>query len=241
MPANNPPPPEYPHTTELQLDLPTPLTHNNTQQHYTTALGNIKLPMYQLFLWRLYLMVLRGATSLLVALEGVGPENLDFFGPIKTKGTLKVITDSEHCFAAQRILSLKHSRKSLSFFTSTTSVEGVLNEPFSAKPAQLSSHTGPPGYIKWIYVDWRACTATPLSGFSWLLGSSKTPATEEERSLTLLSEPGEELPPWGQLHAQEDLLLHLDHLVQPANTKPVYSQTVQKVYIGLFCQANDQE
>ncbi len=26
-------------------------------------------------------MVLRGATSLLVALEGVGPENLYFFGP----------------------------------------------------------------------------------------------------------------------------------------------------------------
>jgi hypothetical protein len=37
--------------------------------------------MYQLFLWRLYIMVLRGATSLLGALEGVGPENLDFFGP----------------------------------------------------------------------------------------------------------------------------------------------------------------
>jgi hypothetical protein len=37
--------------------------------------------MYQLFLWRLYLMVMRGATSLLGALEGVGPENRDFFGP----------------------------------------------------------------------------------------------------------------------------------------------------------------
>ncbi len=37
--------------------------------------------MYQLFLWRLYLMVLRGATSLLGALEGVGPKNPDFFGP----------------------------------------------------------------------------------------------------------------------------------------------------------------
>jgi hypothetical protein len=35
--------------------------------------------MYQLFLWHLYLMVLRGATSLLGALEGVGPENRDFF------------------------------------------------------------------------------------------------------------------------------------------------------------------
>jgi hypothetical protein len=77
-------------------------THNNTQQQHTTALGYIKLPMYQLFLWRLYLMVLRSATSLLGALEGVGPENLDFFGPkwllktimyraIKTTGTLIVI------------------------------------------------------------------------------------------------------------------------------------------------------
>jgi hypothetical protein len=28
-----------------------------------------------------YIMVLRGATSLLGALEGVGPENQDFFGP----------------------------------------------------------------------------------------------------------------------------------------------------------------
>ncbi len=27
------------------------------------------------------------------------------------------------------------------------------------------------------YVDWRVCTATPLSEVSWLLGSSKTPAT----------------------------------------------------------------
>jgi len=51
------------------------------QQEDTTALGYIKLPMYQLFLWRLYLMVLRGATSLRGALEGVGPENRDFFGP----------------------------------------------------------------------------------------------------------------------------------------------------------------
>jgi hypothetical protein len=50
-------------------------THNNIQQHDTTALRYIKLPMYQLFLWRLYIMVLRGATSLLGALEG------DFLGP----------------------------------------------------------------------------------------------------------------------------------------------------------------
>ncbi len=53
-----------------------------------------------------------------------------------------------------------------------TSVMGVLDEPYSAKPAQLSSPTGPPSYIRWTvdtvptYVEWRACTATPLSGFS---------------------------------------------------------------------------
>ncbi len=28
-----------------------------------------------------YVVILRGATSLLGALEGVGPENQDFFGP----------------------------------------------------------------------------------------------------------------------------------------------------------------
>jgi hypothetical protein len=39
--------------TQLQGDLPTPLTHNNTQQHtttlqhYTTTLVYIKLPMYR--------------------------------------------------------------------------------------------------------------------------------------------------------------------------------------------------
>jgi hypothetical protein len=67
-------------TTHNNTQQHTP-THNNTQQHYTTALEYTKLPMYQLFLWRLYIMVLRGATSLLGALEGVGPENREFFGP----------------------------------------------------------------------------------------------------------------------------------------------------------------
>ena len=37
-----------------------------------------------------YEMVLRGATSLRGALEGVGPENRDFFG--KKSGPLKIIT-----------------------------------------------------------------------------------------------------------------------------------------------------
>jgi hypothetical protein len=37
---------------------------------------------------------------------------------------------------------------------------GVLDEPYSAKPAQRSSHTGPPGYTGWTvdtipaYVGW---------------------------------------------------------------------------------------
>ncbi len=30
-----------------------------------------------------------------------------------------------------------------------STVVGVLDEPYSAKPAQQSSHTGPPGYIGW--------------------------------------------------------------------------------------------
>jgi hypothetical protein len=45
-------------------------------------------------------------------------------------------------------------------------VMGVLDEPYSAKPVQLSSHTGPPGYIRWTRFYWRACTANPLSGVS---------------------------------------------------------------------------
>ncbi len=68
-------------TTQLQGYI-----HTYTQQHTTThnratTLVYIKLPMYLLFIWCLFLMVLRRATSLLGALEGVGPENLDFFGP----------------------------------------------------------------------------------------------------------------------------------------------------------------
>ncbi len=34
-------------------------------------------------------------------------------------------------------------------FKNTGSVLGVLDEPYSAKPAQQCSHTGPPGYIGW--------------------------------------------------------------------------------------------
>jgi hypothetical protein len=63
--------PPHPSDTQQQTTK-----DNNTQQQYTTALGYIKLPMYQLFLWRLYLMVLRSATLLLGALEGMGPGTL---------------------------------------------------------------------------------------------------------------------------------------------------------------------
>jgi hypothetical protein len=69
-----------PHTTQLQGDLPTPLTHYNTKQHYTTALGYINYQCTSCF-YGAYTLVLRGATSLRGALEGVGPENRDFFGP----------------------------------------------------------------------------------------------------------------------------------------------------------------
>jgi hypothetical protein len=45
---------------------------------------------------------------------------------------------------------------------------GVLDETYSAKPAQQCSHTGPPGYMDTVpaYVYRRAFTATPLSGLS---------------------------------------------------------------------------
>jgi hypothetical protein len=48
-------------------------------------------------------------------------------------------------------------------------IESVLDEPYSAKPAQQSGHTAPPppGLHRMdtvpAYVDWRACTDTPLS------------------------------------------------------------------------------
>jgi hypothetical protein len=39
----------------------------------------------------LYVMILRGATSLRGALEGVGPENRDFFGPWNGTGEASAI------------------------------------------------------------------------------------------------------------------------------------------------------
>jgi hypothetical protein len=76
-----------------QGDLPTPLTHNNTQQHTTThhntqqhtTLHNStrvhRTTNVPVVFMALYVMILRGATSLVRALEGVGPKNLDFVGP----------------------------------------------------------------------------------------------------------------------------------------------------------------
>ncbi len=69
------------HTTTHKNTQQQTTTHNNSTQQHITALGYIKLPMYQLFLLRLYFIVLRSATALLGALEGVGPENIDFFWP----------------------------------------------------------------------------------------------------------------------------------------------------------------
>jgi hypothetical protein len=58
-------------------------------------------------------------------------------------------------------------------------VVGVLEEPYSAKPAQLSSQRLHRMDTVPAYVDWRVCAATPLSEITWLYvyGSSKTPAT----------------------------------------------------------------
>ena len=58
--------------------------------------------MYLLFFMAWYVMVLRGATSLRGALEGVGPENLDFFGP-------KWHKQSECHFRAQKSLDFQGS------------------------------------------------------------------------------------------------------------------------------------
>jgi hypothetical protein len=43
--------------------------------------------MVPVFIWRLDLMILMGENPLLGQLEGVGPENLDFFGPNGTRFT----------------------------------------------------------------------------------------------------------------------------------------------------------
>ncbi len=56
-------------------------THNNKQQSYNTVIH--KITNVPVVIWRLYLMVLRRATSIQGALEEVGPENRDFFGPWK--------------------------------------------------------------------------------------------------------------------------------------------------------------
>jgi hypothetical protein len=85
-----------------------------------------------------------------------------------------------------RMIYYKESRFPKSF------TKGCL-EPFSAKPAQRSSHTGPPGYIG--CTDGHCSSLCRLAGLytvqllywaglvSWLKGSSKSPATVDQRLL----------------------------------------------------------
>ena len=92
------PPPQQPFFRTFKKSTAPYKVHNMGLRYIIT----IKVPV--VFMAR-YVMVLRSATSLLGALEGVGPENLDFFGPkwhdvaplktimyraIKTTGTLIV-------------------------------------------------------------------------------------------------------------------------------------------------------
>jgi hypothetical protein len=46
------------------------------------------------------------------------------------------------------------------------SVVGVLDELYSAKPAQRRRHTGPPGYIGWTRFQPDGWKAIPLSGLA---------------------------------------------------------------------------
>jgi hypothetical protein len=93
----------HPLNTSIQLqgDLPIPLTHNNTQQHttthhntqqHTTTLHNStrvhKTTNVPVVFMARYVLILRGATSLLVAQMALallmpfqGPKSLDFQGP----------------------------------------------------------------------------------------------------------------------------------------------------------------
>ncbi len=48
-------------------------------------------------------------------------------------------------------LSMGTSHTYLPMGSCCYTIVGVLNEPYSAKPAQRSSHTGPPGYIGWTW------------------------------------------------------------------------------------------
>ncbi len=154
--ARRPPHPSYTqqHTITHNNTQHNTTIHNNTQQHYTTALGYIKLPMYQLFLWRLYLMVLRGATSLLfwsqMALASLvpfqGPKKSQFSGStpsnaprndvaplktityraIKTTGTLIVITRPNEFHSSAGVLE-----QSFFFY-----LAGVLEQSMGARTSR---------------------------------------------------------------------------------------------------------
>ncbi len=71
--------------------------YSRAGQHAEAGQPEITINVPVVFMVR-YVMILRGATSLRGALEGVGPENRDFFGPkkveyqaIKTTRTLVVL------------------------------------------------------------------------------------------------------------------------------------------------------
>jgi hypothetical protein len=72
------------YTTQLQGDLPTSLTHNNTQQHYTTAsLVPFQGPKKSRF---------SGPTPSNVPRNDVAPLKIVMYRAIKTTGTLIVIS-----------------------------------------------------------------------------------------------------------------------------------------------------
>jgi hypothetical protein len=71
------------HTTQLQGDLPTPLTHN-TQQHYTTTPHNSTRVHKTTNVFVVFMaLILNGFEGCNIITRGIGrggvPENLDFF------------------------------------------------------------------------------------------------------------------------------------------------------------------
>ncbi len=138
--------PTTPHplnTSSLNTDARRPPHPSYTQQHYTTALGYIKLPMYQLFLWRLYLMVLRGATSLLDNWKRWALKISTFLGPNGTRtrndvAPLKTIT--YHAIKTTGTLIVRLFMNCLtSFATRLGWTREVVHRSVKTGPPQVSS------------------------------------------------------------------------------------------------------
>ncbi len=114
IPDNCQPPPTPwipPHTRQLQGDLPTPLTHNNTQ-HYTTALRYIK-HKNRLFWAQMALASLvpfqgpkksrfSGPTPSNAPHNDVAPLKIITYRAIKTTGTLIVSNPLDQRFQVQK-------------------------------------------------------------------------------------------------------------------------------------------